>query len=137
MKLLEIWLIYLNVDENGTETYENCPVIRLGDTAFDLKTFPESSLCTLVRPYSSVSWYLHMTFSTSRCFRFEKKTKFPIVAAVLRLSTKYDAPLLRRRAIDLVSTTHPSTLAAWDNRSKTRLVPPFEGEIGALLTIGH
>lgn len=57
------------------------------------------------------------------------------MAAVLRLSTKYEAPQLRRRAIDLLSTAYPSTLAAWDNRSKTRLVPPFEGEICAILSL--
>lgn len=57
------------------------------------------------------------------------KTKFPIVAAVLRLGTKYIAPALRQRAIDLLATAYPSSLAAWDQRALHRLVPPFENEL--------
>ena len=70
-----------------------------------------------------------------RFFRPGKKAKFPVAAAVLRLSTKYEAPSHRRRAIDLLSTAYPLTLSAWDNRSKTRLVPAFEGEIRSILSL--
>ncbi|CAL1714451.1 unnamed protein product [Somion occarium] len=68
-------------------------------------------------------------------FRPGMKAKFPVVAAVLRLSTKYEAPALRQRAIDLLATAYPSTLAAWDTRSRLRLVPPFEAEIGSLFAL--
>lgn len=57
------------------------------------------------------------------------KTRFPVVAAVLRLGTKYIAPALRQRAIDLLATAYPSLFTAWDQRASHRLVPPFENEL--------
>lgn len=51
------------------------------------------------------------------------------MAAVLRLATKYIAPALRQRAIDLLSIAYPSLLTAWDQRASLRLVPPFENEL--------
>ena len=44
--------------------------------------------------------------------------------ANLRLGHKYDIPDLRDRALSHLATAYPSTLQAWDNRSKTRTFPP-------------
>lgn len=55
-------------------------------------------------------------------------TKCRTIAGVLRLSTKYDVPDLRRRALNHLASVFPTTLAAWDNRSSTRTFPEIDGE---------
>ncbi|KAI0940702.1 hypothetical protein AcV7_003010 [Taiwanofungus camphoratus] len=102
--------------DSDTEMYETCQVLRLQDSAADLKHFLKS-----IYDFSY--------------FRPGVKTKFPVVAAVLRLSTKYHAAKLRHRAINLLATAYPCSLAAWENRSLGRLVPPFEGEHGAYIAL--
>jgi len=64
-----------------------------------------------------------------------KKTLFPIVAAVLRLSTKYRCHALRRRAIDCLLSAYPLSLDHWFKRSHRRLFPPFQGEISDVLAL--
>ncbi|KAH9951133.1 hypothetical protein B0H21DRAFT_719718 [Amylocystis lapponica] len=98
------------------DTYEGCQVVRLHDSAADLKHF--------LKAIYEFKWY----------FRPGVKNRFPVVAAVLRLSTKYHAVELRQRAIDLLVTAYPSTFAAWDQRASNRLVLPFEGEFSACVT---
>ncbi|CCM00598.1 uncharacterized protein FIBRA_02634 [Fibroporia radiculosa] len=96
-------------DAAQAETRDGCRVLRLQDSAADLKHFLKSIY--------DISYFLPGV-----------TTKFPIVASVLRLSTKYNAPVLRQRAINLIATAYPSSCAAWDARSTKRLVPPFEDE---------
>lgn len=91
------------------EIYESCQVLHLQDSPADLGHFLKSIY--------DLSYFIP-----------GKKTKFPIVSAVLRLSTKYHTPVLRQRAIDLLVTVYPSSAEAWQLRSLHRLVPPFEDE---------
>ncbi|KAL6309366.1 hypothetical protein BKA93DRAFT_713867, partial [Sparassis latifolia] len=100
----------------STEMYEGCPVVRMQDSAVDLRHFLKSVYCF-------------------DYFRAAMKVKFPVVAAVLRLSNKYDARHLGQRAVNLLATAYPSTLLRWDDRDAQRLVPPFEGEHGAYIAL--
>jgi len=100
----------------NTETYEGCQVLRLQDSPTDLKHFLK-------------------TIYDFSYFRPGAKAKFPIVAAVLRLGTKYDAAALRQRAIDVLSTAYPGSLEAWGQRASKRLVPPFEDELAAYIEL--
>ncbi|KAI0792244.1 hypothetical protein C8Q75DRAFT_805270 [Abortiporus biennis] len=102
--------------DDGTEKVDGCQVVRLQDSADDMKHF------------------LKAIYKTSY-FRPGVKTRFPVIAAVLRLSTKYQASQLRRRAIVALSTAYPSTLSAWDARAQHRLIPPFEGEVKAIIAL--
>ena len=56
-------------------------------------------------------------------FQTGKETEFAVVAGVLRLSTKYDVPHLRQRAITHLTTAYPTSLKGWDNRSTARTIP--------------
>ncbi|KAL6309352.1 hypothetical protein BKA93DRAFT_723844 [Sparassis latifolia] len=105
-----------DAETGGAEMYEGCPVVRMQDSAVDLTHFLKS-------------------IYDFQYFQSGVKSKFPIVAAVLRLSTKYHAPALRHRAISFLSTAYPSTLAAWDKRSIQRLIPPFEDEFCAYVAL--
>jgi hypothetical protein len=73
-----------------------------------------------------------------RCVRYLRagsRTKFPIVAGILRLSTKYVANDLRRQTVDILKTAFPSDFNAWCRRNETRLLPHFVGETAAMLTL--
>lgn len=65
------------------------------------------------------------------------KSKLAVVAAVLRLSTKYIAPVLRRRAISLLTTAYPSTLDGWKHRATNRLVQAIENEFAVLVVLAE
>ncbi|KAI0698365.1 hypothetical protein BC835DRAFT_1269081 [Cytidiella melzeri] len=98
------------------ETYEGCPVINLQDSATDLE------------------YFLKAIYKFS-FFRPNKKSKFPVVAAILRLSTKYMANDLRRQAIQFLTTAFPPDYDAWSKRNETRLLPYFVGETAAMITL--
>ncbi|PCH44594.1 hypothetical protein WOLCODRAFT_77087 [Wolfiporia cocos MD-104 SS10] len=104
------------ISDPDTETYDGCQVLRLQDSPANMKHF--------LKAIYDFSYFQPGT-----------KTKFPIIAAVVHLSTKYEAAGLRQRAIDLLATAYPSTPAAWENRSAQRLVPPFEGEHAAYIAL--
>ena len=70
-----------------------------------------------------------------RYLRSNTKTKFPIVAAILRLSTKYVANDLRRQTVDILKTAFPSDFDTWCRRNETRLLPHFVGETAAMITL--
>lgn len=53
---------------------------------------------------------------------------FPVVAGILRLSTKYFADALRVRALEQLSKAWPSTLRDWDTRED--LARAYESEHG-------
>ncbi|KAI0792237.1 hypothetical protein C8Q75DRAFT_755086 [Abortiporus biennis] len=105
-------------EDEEVEKLDECPILRLQDKAEDLKHF-----------LKAIYNFLY--------FRSNKKTKFPILSAILRLSTKYHSDALRNRALKILSTTYPSTLQAWDGRNKERLLPPFEGEIGLMISLAY
>ena len=63
------------------------------------------------------------TYSCTSFFENGKETQFAVVAGVLRLSTKYQVPHLRRRAILHLITAYPTSLQAWDDRNSKRTIP--------------
>lgn len=65
------------------------------------------------------------------------KTKFAVAAAVLRLSTKYFAPALRRQAVELLTTAYPPDFSAWERRGVDRLVPPVDNEFSAVVLLAE
>jgi len=102
--------------EAGAERHEGCPVVRMHDSPADLKHFLKS-------------------IYDFQYFRPGVKTKFPMVAAVLRLGTKYHAPELRQRAIDFLASAYPPSLELWDKRSSERLIAPFDEELAAYIAL--
>lgn len=65
------------------------------------------------------------------------KTELVVVAGVLRLSTKYDVQYLRRRALQHLSVTFPTTLEAWHQRDQTRTIPPVDNTPFAALQVAR
>jgi hypothetical protein len=64
-------------------------------------------------------------------------TELCIVAGVLRLATKYDVQYLRRRALQHLAVTFPTTLEAWHQRDKTRTIPPVDNTPFAALQLSR
>jgi hypothetical protein len=56
-------------------------------------------------------------------FKDGVETPFAIVAGILRLSSKYDVAILRRRAITHLISTYPTTIDGWNNRNISRTIP--------------
>ncbi|KDQ58377.1 hypothetical protein JAAARDRAFT_206311 [Jaapia argillacea MUCL 33604] len=96
------------------ELYEGCPLIAVHDNPDDWRH------------------YLKAIYRWSY-FRPGRSAKFEVVAAIARLSTKYDSPYLRQRVIDHLMSTFPADLAGWARRDKLRLIPPLEGGFGPTL----
>ncbi|TFK49217.1 hypothetical protein OE88DRAFT_1736862 [Heliocybe sulcata] len=66
------------------------------------------------------------------------KTDFEVVAAVLRLSTKYDVPSYRQRAIKQLALVFPTTLDAWKSRERrSRLYSSFIENAGAVVGLAR
>lgn len=59
------------------------------------------------------------------------------MAGVLRLSTKYDVQYLRRRALQHLAVTFPTTLDAWHKRDKIRTIPPLDNTPFAALQLAR
>ncbi|KAJ7154931.1 hypothetical protein C8R43DRAFT_884956, partial [Mycena crocata] len=81
---------------------DGCPIVVLHDSAIDAE------------------YFLRALFDSSFFERPPAPTTFPIVAGVLRLSTKYDVEYLRRRALLHLATSLPSSLPDYDDISKIR-----------------
>ncbi|KAI0087553.1 hypothetical protein BDY19DRAFT_994869 [Irpex rosettiformis] len=103
---------------NAEETYEGCPlVVMAGDNANDMRAFLEA---------------LH----DPRSFQMNspKPTDIPHIVSVLRVSTKYDAIHLRRRAIEALQTWYGDSLSAYQQglevlRSWSNTSPPVPSPI--------
>ncbi|KZT20208.1 hypothetical protein NEOLEDRAFT_1141046 [Neolentinus lepideus HHB14362 ss-1] len=66
------------------------------------------------------------------------KTDFEVVAAVLRLSTKYDVPSYRQRAIKQLALVFPTTLDAWNSRERrSHLYSNFIENAGAVVGLAR
>ncbi|KAJ6606966.1 hypothetical protein B0H10DRAFT_1819191 [Mycena sp. CBHHK59/15] len=81
---------------------EGCPTVLLHDSGED------------------VQYFLKAIFDSSFFEPPPTKTTFPIISGVLRLSSKYDVPYLRRRALHHFSSGFPSSLSGLDLLSTTR-----------------
>ncbi|THU84503.1 hypothetical protein K435DRAFT_783745 [Dendrothele bispora CBS 962.96] len=91
----------------GTDTYEGCPVVKLYDSATEMMHFLKA---------------LHF----ASYYDTTKPTKFALVSAVLRLSTKYQVDFLRQRAFRQLSALYPTTLSEWDKRENVTTIETFE-----------
>ncbi|KAI0085764.1 hypothetical protein BDY19DRAFT_908759 [Irpex rosettiformis] len=101
------------------ETYQGCPVIHLQDTPEDMKCFLEAI------------YELQFSPSTHVCTCAD----FATASSLLRLGTKYDARLVRQRAIDVFASVYPCTSDAWSRRDVIRQFPTFAGELHSTLAL--
>ncbi|KAG7095590.1 hypothetical protein E1B28_006320 [Marasmius oreades] len=91
------------------DEFEGCPVVQLYDAPNDVMHFLKALHCV-----SYFDVYMSQTIKWA-CF-----------SAVLRLSTKYQVELLRRRAYTLLSSLYPTSLAKWDARDSITNLESFE-----------
>ncbi|CAL1705323.1 unnamed protein product [Somion occarium] len=77
----------------GVERFDGCPFIRLYDSAEDFSYFLQVLLGTIILDVET--------------------TPIHAIAAILRISTKYEASMIRQRCIKVLELTYPSTLAGW------------------------
>ncbi|KAF5347591.1 hypothetical protein D9756_010707 [Leucocoprinus leucothites] len=103
----------------GNFTHDNCPVVRIYDSTQDVRFF------------------LNAIFDSGYFEAPPAQTEFCIVAGVLRLSTKYDVQYLRRRALQHLAATFPTSLDAWHKRDKTRTIPPVDNTPFAALQLAR
>ncbi|KIY43427.1 hypothetical protein FISHEDRAFT_78293 [Fistulina hepatica ATCC 64428] len=87
------------------ELFRDCPLVVLHDDPQDATQF------------------LRAIFDSS-FFEKNDTTTFEVVAGILRLSTKYDVPYLRQRALSHLLTVYPPTLQEWEERTVRRTIPP-------------
>ncbi|KAF8218075.1 hypothetical protein K438DRAFT_2038692 [Mycena galopus ATCC 62051] len=78
------------------DTLDDCPFVLLPDTAEDVGTFLRTIFC-------------YGFFEP-----FPVPTTFAILFSVLRMSHKYDAAALRKRAFVHLAHAHPTKLGEWD-----------------------
>ncbi|KIK60491.1 hypothetical protein GYMLUDRAFT_43809 [Collybiopsis luxurians FD-317 M1] len=95
--------------KDGTNDFENCPLIQLHDTAEDVGN-------------------LFAALYDGPHFGNNDQEDFRVVSGVLRLSTKYLIDSLREKAITHLSKAWPSTLRGWDAREE--LARAYEIETG-------
>ncbi|KAF7353758.1 BTB domain-containing protein [Mycena venus] len=77
------------------ERINGCPVLRIHDSASDAAHFFKA------------------IFDSETFLPWPAPTTFEKIAAILRLSTKYEVEYLRRRALDHLSSGYPTSLAQW------------------------
>ncbi|TFK64306.1 hypothetical protein BDN72DRAFT_881571 [Pluteus cervinus] len=92
-------------DAPGLEMYDGCQTVRLWDDPQDVYYFLKSLYDGLYVPPTP------------------SPTTFPIISAILRLSTKYMVPHLRRICISHLLTYWPTTLQGWDAREQLATFP--------------
>ncbi|KAJ7473319.1 hypothetical protein FB451DRAFT_1248993 [Mycena latifolia] len=81
---------------DDAETIDGCPVLHLDDSAAD------------------TMYFLKALFDYEFFAPYPAKTDFDAIHGILRLGQKYRVEPLRRRALQHLSSAHPTTLAAWD-----------------------
>ncbi|KAJ7613651.1 hypothetical protein DFH06DRAFT_1370450 [Mycena polygramma] len=86
---------------DGTEEFESCPVVQLHDEPRDFTRFLKA---------------LHSYGSYKVC----PVSGFYELSSVLRLSDKYDVPVLRKAALSILSDLYPSSLDEWAERESPR-----------------
>ncbi|KAJ7502583.1 hypothetical protein B0H11DRAFT_1712347 [Mycena galericulata] len=95
-------MLVVGSSSDTSEMVEGCPVVHVYDAALDLMHF--------LKAIHHVGYY------------DPAETKdFLLIAAILRLSTKYNVDVLRRRALAHISSLYPTTLQEWDLRKDTAM----------------
>ncbi|KAH9487462.1 hypothetical protein JR316_0001538 [Psilocybe cubensis] len=92
----------------GNATVSGCPIVTVYDSAKDM------------------GYFLRAVFDTSYFEPPPVQSELPIVEGVLRLSLKYDVQYLRRRALQHLLSTFPTTLEHWKQRDTHRTIPPVD-----------
>ncbi|KAM5544055.1 hypothetical protein V8D89_002241 [Ganoderma adspersum] len=96
--------------EEVDETFDGCPVVRVSDTSYDFRE--------LIRAiYSGVS-YLHP----------EQAVTFPVLAALARLSHKYQLDQLLAAAIHRLKGTFTTQLDVWEHSGRFYMRSPLRLE---------
>jgi hypothetical protein len=99
----------------GAELYEGLPFVRLSDSAFDVTQF----LKALIYPGQVVFVSLKMypfSWMRDRYAEDELMCRLAVLAAVLRLGTKYGVHYLRKIAVNRLVQLFPYTYEAYDRR---------------------
>ena len=104
----------LSESKQQTPVIEGCPVVNLDDSEVDLAYF----LKAFYQPEYGPSLFPKHRHSTNRRRFFEtaEDIEFLVLAAVLRLSTKYNVKGLRHIALSHLLDAYPTTIDTWDNR---------------------
>jgi hypothetical protein len=73
------------------------------------------------------------------CSFFEKaaEVEFPVLAGVLRLSTKYSVKTFRQIGLAHLTSAYPTTLEAWEQRHSTRTITGEEPSPFAVLPLAR
>ncbi|THU82654.1 hypothetical protein K435DRAFT_872102 [Dendrothele bispora CBS 962.96] len=95
----------MSIPQPESSASQSCPTVTLHDCPQDLTHFLKAIMD---------SQYFEPP---------PHKTNLSVITGVLRLSTKYDVPYLRKRALMHLNRSYPSSLKAWDNRNKSRTIP--------------
>jgi hypothetical protein len=97
---------------DGQEVYEGLPFVRLVDTASDVMQLLRSlhQLGCVPFDFPCVSAHSCLSYLETAL-----RERFSVVAAALRMGTKYDIPYLRQAAISKLDALCPSTLATLRN----------------------
>jgi hypothetical protein len=125
--------------EGCSEVFDGIPVVRLQDTVEDLTCFLHwiyelryQKINSLIR----IRFSMLMFHVLPRCSSTAPASlDFASASSLLRLGTKYDAPLMRQRVIDLFTSLYPSTSDAWARRDTTRPFPPAPNELSSTLAL--
>jgi len=117
------------------ETLEECPLVHLDDPAQDLTYF-------LKAIFDTEYVCNRLPLLTSSLIPFDRsfyekatETEFPILAGVLRLSTKYNVKNLRQISLTHLTNIYPTTLEAWEQRDATRTISGDEPSPLAVLQL--
>lgn len=98
------------------DVVDGCALVHLHDKAVDtmhfLKAIHFAGCVSIVLNTLSTLTRTHPT----RYYDRNESKDFILIAAVLRLSTKYNVEYLRQRAFHQLSCLYPTTLEAWDHR---------------------
>ncbi|EDR12104.1 uncharacterized protein LACBIDRAFT_311092 [Laccaria bicolor S238N-H82] len=101
------------------EMYDDCPLIVLPDKAEDLANF------------------LRAVYNSGFFQPPPSKTDFDTLAGILRLSTKYEIPYLRQRALLHLDTIICNTLQDHDTRENKRTIPPRNSLAFLIADLAH
>jgi len=101
---------------SGPDMYDSCPSFKIYGTPEDAKHFLKAIHdAGLARFVMKRGWETNQTL---RYYDVRTTSKFSVVAGILRLSTKYQVPYLRKRAISHLTTMFPSSLQDFQENRK-------------------
>ena len=113
------------INMTGPDMYDSCPLIQIYGTPEDARHFLKA-----IHDAGSARFVRQRGRETNQALRYydvRTTSKFSVVAGILRLSTKYQVPYLRKRAISHLTTMFPSSLQDFqENRNSS----PYAAKLG-------